>query len=104
MRSVLTTLGIIIGVAAVIAVVSIVQGLQYMITGQLQAVGATFIQIQPKQDFGGPGMVQKEVHLTWDDGQAIAQHVRNVAMITPQILDRKSTRLNSSHQISYAVF
>jgi putative ABC transport system permease protein len=85
LRSVLTTLGIIIGVAAVIAVVSIVQGLQFMITGQLQSVGATFIQIQPKQEFGGPGMIQKEVKLTWDDGQAIAQHVRNVAMITPQI-------------------
>ncbi|MEZ5313051.1 MAG: ABC transporter permease [Thermoanaerobaculia bacterium] len=36
MRSILTTLGIIIGVAAVIAVVSIVQGLQFMITRELQ--------------------------------------------------------------------
>ena len=36
MRSVLTTLGIVIGVAAVIAVVSIVQGLQFLITDQLQ--------------------------------------------------------------------
>jgi putative ABC transport system permease protein len=85
MRSALTALGIIIGVAAVIAVVSIVQGLQYMITGQLQNVGATFIAIQPVQEFGGPGMVQRQVRLTWEDGQAIAQHVRNVSMITPQI-------------------
>jgi len=92
MRSVLTALGIIIGVAAVIAVVSIVQGLQYMITGQLQAVGATFMQIQPRVEFAGPGMVQKDVHLTWDDGQAIAQHVRNVAMITPQIFGQLAVK------------
>ena len=45
MRSILTTLGIIIGVAAVIAVVSIVQGLQYIITQELQGVGATFIPV-----------------------------------------------------------
>ena len=47
MRSILTTLGIIIGVAAVIAVVSIVQGLQFMITQELQGVGATFIAVDP---------------------------------------------------------
>ena len=53
LRSFLTLLGIIIGVAAVIAVVSIVQGMQFMITGQLQNVGATFIQVVPQQEFGG---------------------------------------------------
>jgi putative ABC transport system permease protein len=50
LRSILTTLGIIIGVAAVIAVVSIVQGLQFMITKQLQGVGATYVMVLPKQD------------------------------------------------------
>ncbi|MGH9360327.1 MAG: ABC transporter permease, partial [Thermoanaerobaculia bacterium] len=38
LRSFLTTLGIVIGVAAVIAVVSIVQGLQFLIVGELQKV------------------------------------------------------------------
>jgi putative ABC transport system permease protein len=89
MRSVLTALGIIIGVAAVIAVVSIVQGLQFMIVGQLEGVGATFMQIQPKLGFAAPGMVTRPVKLTWEDGQAIAQHVRNVAMITPQIFGQE---------------
>ncbi len=92
MRSGLTALGIIIGVAAVIAVVSIVQGLQFMITGQLENVGATFIQVVPQQEFGGPGMVQRQVRLTWDDGQAILQHVRNVAMITPQIFGQTDVK------------
>ena len=47
MRSILTTLGIIIGVAAVIAVVSLVQGVQYMVDQQLEGVGATFIIVVP---------------------------------------------------------
>ena len=50
MRSLLTTLGIIIGVAAVIAVVSIVQGLNYVIENRLASVGATYIRVQPRQD------------------------------------------------------
>jgi len=70
MRSILTTLGIIIGVAAVIAVVSIVQGLQFMITKELQGVGATFILVDPKFEFG-PAAMSRQVKLTWEDGQAI---------------------------------
>jgi putative ABC transport system permease protein len=102
-RSALTMLGIIIGVAAVIAVVSIVQGLQHMITGQLQNVGATFIQVVPQQEFGGPGMVQKQVRLTWEDGQAIGQHVRNVAMITPQIFGQTEVKYRDRQHKPYVL-
>ncbi|MFL6196905.1 MAG: ABC transporter permease, partial [Thermoanaerobaculia bacterium] len=62
MRSILTTLGIIIGVAAVIAVVSIVQGLQYTITETLQGVGATFVAVSPRTDRGDvPGVAARPV-------------------------------------------
>ena len=56
LRSLLTTLGIVIGVAAVIAVVSIVQGLQFQITSQLQGVGATFIAVNPQVNNRGGGV------------------------------------------------
>lgn len=85
MRSLLTTLGIIIGVAAVIGVVSIVQGLQYLLTKQFEGLGANFMIIQPKTQFSGPGMVQKPVRLTWEDGQAIRDTVAGIEMITPQV-------------------
>ena len=103
LRSVLTTLGIIIGVAAVIAVVSIVQGLQHMITGQLQGVGTTFIAIQPRQEFASPGMVTRQVRLTWEDGQAIALHVRNVRMITPQIFGSNEAKYRDRQHKTYVV-
>ncbi len=86
MRSILTTLGIIIGSAAVIAVVSIIQGLQFMITQQMQGVGATYIMIFPDTGNQGPGVVARQVKLTWEDGQAIEQQVPGVAMIGPIIL------------------
>ncbi|RPH56494.1 ABC transporter permease, partial [bacterium] len=70
MRSILTTLGIIIGVAAVIAVVSIVQGLQFMLTREFQSVGASFIQVTVRQQMSGV-VTARQVKLTWDDGQAI---------------------------------
>jgi putative ABC transport system permease protein len=93
MRSILTTLGIIIGVAAVVAVVSIVQGLQYTITEQLQGVGATFIAVSAKTDRNNiPGVSARQVKLTWDDGQAIAEKVPGVKMISPFILGRAAVK------------
>ncbi|HTQ79818.1 MAG TPA: ABC transporter permease [Thermoanaerobaculia bacterium] len=88
LRSVLTTLGIVIGVAAVIAVVSVVQGLEVMITKELQGVGATYMQVSA--DFGQrqPGMVAREVKLTWDDGKTIARRVPGVRLITPVAFGR----------------
>ena len=86
MRSVLTTLGIIIGVAAVIGVVSLVQGLQYLITKELQGVGATYIMVVPHQERSqGPGIVARQVRLTWDDGRAILEQVPGIRLMTPLV-------------------
>ena len=93
MRSLLTTLGIIIGVAAVIAVVSIVQGLQHMLTQQLQGVGATYIMVLPDQSQNqGPGVVARQVKLTWDDGKAIRDSVPGVKLITPLIAGNNTAK------------
>ena len=86
MRSILTTLGIIIGTAAVIAVVSIVQGLQFMISTQLEGVGTTYIMVFPdNSQQQGPGIVARQVKLTWEDGQEILRRVPGVSQITPVV-------------------
>jgi putative ABC transport system permease protein len=93
MRAILTTLGIIIGVAAVIAVVSIVQGLQYMATNVFEGVGATYMMILPKQEpQRAPGQVVRQVKLTWDDGKAIRDQVPGVRLITPVVLGREQVK------------
>ena len=101
MRSVLTTLGIIIGVAAVIGVVSIVQGLQHTINQQLQGVGATFMMVFPDTDQGRHGGIAtaRQVRLTWEDGKAIEDQVPGIAMITPVLTGSEQVKYrNRSHR------
>lgn len=50
MRSFLTSLGIIIGVASIIAVVSLVQGLEQSITSQFEGYGSNSLFIQQRRD------------------------------------------------------
>ena len=83
MRSILTTLGIIIGVAAVIAVVSIVQGLNFMIANELEGVGATYIRVAPRDDRNDPEMIGREVTLTYEDGLAIMAASTALAHFNP---------------------
>jgi putative ABC transport system permease protein len=83
LRSLLTTLGIIIGVAAVIAVVSIVQGLNYVIAVQLEGVGATYIRVQWREDPNDPDLAGREVTLTYEDGLAIAERATAIEYFNP---------------------
>ena len=46
-RSILTTLGIIIGVAAVIGIMSIGEGVQELILGKIQGLGSSLVMIMP---------------------------------------------------------
>jgi putative ABC transport system permease protein len=82
-RSFLTTLGIIIGVAAVIGVVSIVQGLNFWISGQLEGVGATYILVVAEQNPNEPDLAGKDIRLTYEDGQTIMERVPELAAFTP---------------------
>jgi len=83
MRSLLTMLGIIIGVAAVIAVVSIVQGLNYVISTQLEGVGATYIRVQWRQDPNDPDLAGREIKLTYEDGLAVEENAPAIRYFNP---------------------
>ncbi|HNX48891.1 MAG TPA: ABC transporter permease [Thermoanaerobaculaceae bacterium] len=93
MRSFLTTLGIIIGVAAVIAVVSIVQGLNFWISDQLQGVGATYILVVPNNDPNNPDHAGRDIRLTYEDGQSILERVPEIAAFTPIFLTGERVRV-----------
>ncbi|GAB4531447.1 MAG: ABC transporter permease [Anaerolineales bacterium] len=68
MRSGLTILGIVIGVAAVIAMVSIGRGAQNSITGSIQGIGTNLLFVFR----GGDENVRNPKHITLEDAQAIA--------------------------------
>jgi putative ABC transport system permease protein len=100
MRSLLTTLGIIIGVAAVIAVVSIVQGLDYVISTQFEGVGVTYIMVFPRQDQQDPDLAGREITLTYEDGLAIMDRATALALFNPVFYRGEEVRSGSRRHAS----
>jgi len=80
MRSILTMLGVMIGVAAVIAVVSIVQGMQHKIAGDLNEIGAGFIEVFPQRDQRKPFDIPE---LTIEDAQVVRRQTSSIRDFTP---------------------
>lgn len=79
MRSFLTTLGIIIGVSTVIAIMSFLQGLNNSMNEEFSSLGANTIYVQKIELTFGPGMrrldfdeISKRPDLTIEDAEAIA--------------------------------
>jgi len=83
MRSMLTTLGIVIGTAAVIAVVSIVQGFSQVITNEVQNLGSNTLFVEPRRPPGKEGDKLGKIELTWEDGQALMRVCSTVSVVTP---------------------
>lgn len=85
MRSFLTMLGIIIGVAAVIIMLAIGQGAQYSVEQQINALGTNVLIIFPgSQQTGGLRMGAGTVTtLTEEDAQAILKECPAVALVSP---------------------
>jgi putative ABC transport system permease protein len=89
MRSVLTMLGIIIGVGAVIAMVSIGQGAQASVQEQIASVGTNLLFVGAgSMNVGGVRSGTGETNrnnLTVDDIEAIRREIPSVAMATPSV-------------------
>ncbi len=89
-RSALTMLGVIIGVAAVILLVAIGSGVQQEITGQIEGLGSNLLFAFPG-DFsrgggggGGPGMtIRKQFML--DDAELIQRRLGGEAIVVPVV-------------------
>ena len=88
MRSALTMLGIVIGVGAVIALMSIGEGAQAAITGEISSIGSNLLFVKPGAHMGGPvaGAAGSAATLTYKDAEAIADpsHVPDAAVVAPE--------------------
>jgi len=92
MRSILTVLGVMIGVAAVIAVVSIVQGLQHKISNDLADIGSSFIEVFPDQGERRNPFLQKMPDLTIDDANAVNRGTTSIKDFTPIFISQAATK------------
>jgi putative ABC transport system permease protein len=89
MRSALTILGIVIGVAAVIALTSIGRGVEASITAQIEGVGTNLLFVSPGrlQEGGAFTAAGSAASLTLDDAEAIAQ-ASSVVGVSPIVQSR----------------
>ena len=100
LRSGLTTLGIVFGVASVICMLAIGEGLSYEARAQIQRLGSNNIIIrsvkppatQQVQSTAGPGPSVLQYGLTYADVERIATTVPSVRVIVPSREIRKDIR------------
>jgi putative ABC transport system permease protein len=87
MRSLLTMLGVVIGVAAIIAMISIGNGAKADISERIKSLGSNVLQIRPgTQAFGpvrfGAGSVQT---LKYEDAQMLKEKSQYISYVSPEV-------------------
>ncbi|HSC89260.1 MAG TPA: ABC transporter permease [Polyangiaceae bacterium] len=82
LRSVLTTLGIVIGVAAVVALVTLGEGATRKVTQDISNMGVNMLTLFPGAERRGPTSVTSPP-LTLDDVRAIEREIPSVAAVAP---------------------
>ena len=86
-RALLTMLGIIIGVAAVITMVALGTGAQRQIDEQMAAFGGDVLEIESSAWFSR-GVARNQQTLTTDDALALSQGMEHVSEVVPEITSR----------------
>src|SRR5512146_1234762 len=88
LRAGLTVLGIVVGVATVIAMVSIVPGFNNNMSRNFQSFGATLVQFQKFESRFGPGHRPEEERnrkdLTYEDAMALKAEVPEMRAVSPE--------------------
>jgi putative ABC transport system permease protein len=85
MRSFLTTLGIVIGVAAVVTMVTVGRGATQAVRAQIESLGSNLLQIRPGQRLG-PGQPSAGAPpFRLADATAIATQIGGVAAVAPEV-------------------
>ncbi|MGD9210848.1 MAG: ABC transporter permease [Desulfobacteraceae bacterium] len=84
MRSALTILGIVIGVAAVIIMVTLGKGATAKVTDGISKMGSNMLNVRPGQGFPGPGGARSSAKsFTLEDVDAIYNNIGGIAAIAP---------------------
>ena len=84
LRSFLTILGIVIGVGAVITMVTLGNGATQAIKTQISSLGTNLLLVSPGQRIGGGGGGGGVPQFTETDAEAVAAQIGGVAAVAPQ--------------------
>jgi putative ABC transport system permease protein len=99
MRSLLTTLGIIIGIASVITMVALGEGAQQSIAERLSGLGTQVVTVAPGQQMQG-GVDRGNAKLTAADAQALMRDPQAIRAVAPEISSRLQVEFRNGNSNS----
>lgn len=103
MRSALTLLGIVIGIASVISMMSIGEGGRKLVTAELAGLGSNLIFVQP--DYAREAMSGGRINsLTYEDAQAIRKGCPAVATVSVSRMGRVTVKYGKDRHSVTATF
>jgi len=82
LRSFLTILGVVIGVAAVIVMVTLGGGATYVVASQIESMGTNLLMIRKGQHMG-PGSTSSAPAFNLDDAQALSRELPAIRALAP---------------------
>jgi len=82
-RSILTMLGIVIGVGAVVSLVTIGEGASQQVASEIGALGENLLTVRPGADRRPGGPRQESIPFTRDDADAIGREISGVDYVAP---------------------
>jgi putative ABC transport system permease protein len=92
LRSILTTLGVVIGVGAVVSLISLVHGLNRSVEEQFRSIGTNLISINkyPWVMTGSSWQYRNRKDLTLEDAEAVRELCPSVAAVAPCVYTARS--------------
>ena len=99
LRSLLTMLGVIIGVGAIMTTTSIGEGAKADITERIKTLGANILAIRPGQGrFRGRSSADSRQSLKYEDALILRERARNILYVTPEVSSRTQVKYqNKNH-------
>lgn len=103
LRSFLTVTGIVIGVAVVIAVQGIIQGLTGIVINQIQGLGANTLHVSEYRPPGKEGEKLQRIELTVEDADAIRRLCPDVTDIAYWVISFTTVKRGDEHASTAAI-
>lgn len=108
-RSALTVLGIVIGIASVVTMVSIGRGTAKSIEDNIQSLGSNLLVVMPgsqRSTVGGAvrGGMGSATTLTVDDAEAIAENVPSAVEVSATVSSRKQVKTTKGANTNTSVY
>ena len=97
LRSLLTMLGIVIGVAAVITMVALGSGAQKAVEDRINALGANLLSVFPGQMFMGGRASDVRVSMTVDDANALARDGKLLKAVVPEMQQNVTVKYGTAN-------